>query len=296
MKYQLPRIIGHRGAMRQAPENTLTGIDQAAREGAIWVEMDVKLTRDGVPILMHDQNLKRTTGLKALVRDTDYRDIRKLDAGQRFDVDFAGEPVPSLQEALARCALLGLTPNIEIKPCPGQERATALAVTEAIKAYWPKGETPPLLSSFATKSLIAARRDAPAYPRGLLANRMPRDWQRLASRLELTALHLNGTHITARQLAACREARLPVIAWTINHPRLAASLMAAGVQSIITDCPATLRAALAELPPGLQKLRHDWAFEMPESGWPDWLRLPEPESPSPPIYGRLTRFAMNAWA
>ena len=299
MQYQLPRVIGHRGAMRKAPENTIAGIDQAAREGATWVEFDVKLTRDGIPVLMHDVNLKRTTGYKALVRETDYQVIRSLDAGYRFHEDFRNEPVPSLREALERCAMLGLTPNIEIKPCPGRERQTGMAVTEAIKAHWPKAELPPLLSSFSTKSLLAARYDAPAYPRGLLANRMPRDWQRLANRLELTALHLNGTHITTAQLADCRDAGLPVLAWTINHPRLAASLVASGVQGIITDCPATIRNALAELPTGLQKLRDAWHSDMPDQHCPALLDLPTVSGPAihrRRPYTRLRRYAMNKWA
>ncbi|MBV6634137.1 MAG: glycerophosphodiester phosphodiesterase [Alphaproteobacteria bacterium] len=281
--------------MRLAPENTLAGIDQAAREGASWVEFDVKLTADGIPILMHDVSLKRTTGHRALVRDTSYRTIRHLDAGYRFHDSFTGEAVPTLPEALARCALLGITPNIEIKPCIGRERTTALAVTEAIKAYWPKGEPPPLLSSFSAKSLLAARRDAPGYPRGLLANRLPKDWRRLHQRLELSAIHLNGMHITTAQMADLRAANLPVVAWTINHPRLATSLIATGVGTIITDCPAGIRKALALLPPSLQKLRRAWGIDMPDTHWPDLLRLPElpGQLAPPPLYNRLARFAMN---
>lgn len=307
MRYLLPRVIGHRGAMRRAPENTLAGLDQAAREGAGWVEFDVKLTADDVPILMHDQNLRRTTGLNAPVRDTDYRTIRELDAGIRFDAAYAGERVPTLREALERCAGLGLTPNIEIKPCPGRARATALAVTEAIKASWPKAELPPLLSSFSARALLAARRDAPGYPRGLLSNRLPAGWRALAHRLGLTALHLNGMHVTTAQIADCRAAGLPVVAWTINHPRLAAGLVAAGVQTIITDCPGDIRAALAQLPPALQRLRRTAISE--QAGDDDDLDrlldglMPLAGSLVPAaamrvsgLYGRLSRFAINRWA
>jgi glycerophosphoryl diester phosphodiesterase len=288
--------------MRRAPENTLASIEQAAREGAGWVEFDVKLSADGVPVLMHDRSLRRTTGLRAMVRHTDFLTIRSLDAGLRFDPDFVGEPVPTLREALQLCASLGLTPNIEIKPCPGRERLTALAVTEAIKAHWPKAEAPPLLSSFSVAALITARRDAPAYPRGLLARRLPADWRQLQQRLELSAIHLNGLRITTSDLADCREAGLPVIAWTINSPRVAASLLAAGISTIITDCPAELRQRLALLPPSLQRLRSAW---LSESG-DDEALLPLMENLLPAndggpaiqrrFYGRLTRYALNRWA
>src|ERR1700761_745137 len=72
---QLPKIIGHRGAPAYAPENTLESFREAHRRGAPWIETDVKLTADGVPVLMHDDSLKRTTGVDRLVAETRAADL-----------------------------------------------------------------------------------------------------------------------------------------------------------------------------------------------------------------------------
>src|ERR1700753_901417 len=111
----LPPVIAHRGISLEAPENTLAALKLAAKSGAQWVEFDVKLTRDGVPILMHDETLDRTTDGSGKVADTDWADIQKLDAGSKFDGRFRGEKIPHLAEAL-RCMLdAGLRPMIELK-------------------------------------------------------------------------------------------------------------------------------------------------------------------------------------
>jgi len=91
MTFQIPKIIGHRGAAGYAPENTLVSIQTAADMGIDWVELDVKLTSDDVPIIFHDDNLIRTTDHDALVKDTPYSVIKELDAGSWFADSFVGE-------------------------------------------------------------------------------------------------------------------------------------------------------------------------------------------------------------
>ena len=121
---ELARVMGHRGAAGRAPENTLAGLRTAAALGMTWAEFDVMLTGDGVPVLFHDDNLKRTTGRDALMAETSFADLAGLDAGGWFAPEFAGEPLPSLEAALALALQLGLTPNVEIKPTPGTDAAT----------------------------------------------------------------------------------------------------------------------------------------------------------------------------
>ena len=108
---QLPKVIGHRGAAAYAPENTLASFREARRRGATWVETDVKLTADGVPIVMHDNSLKRTTGIDRLVAETPRAELPA--------------EVPTFEEAIACFGELGLGCNVEIKPCEGREAETA---------------------------------------------------------------------------------------------------------------------------------------------------------------------------
>ena len=113
---ELPRIMGHRGAAGRAPENTLAGLRAAADMGATWVEFDVMLSGDGVPVLFHDDNLKRTTGRNAHMAETPFADLAALEAGAWFAPAFAGEPIPALEAALEKQwggPLLDKAPTLE---------------------------------------------------------------------------------------------------------------------------------------------------------------------------------------
>lgn len=122
----LPRLIGHRGAKLHAPENTLAGLRTAKRLGVDWVEFDVMLTADGVPLLMHDESLERTAGLDRLLSATPLAEARRLDAGGWFGATFRGEALPTLEEAIACLAEESLGANVEIKPAKGLARETAM--------------------------------------------------------------------------------------------------------------------------------------------------------------------------
>jgi len=153
----LPKVIGHRGAAAYAPENTLEGLREAARRGAGWVEFDVKLTADGMPIVFHDDALDRTTNAKGEVAAASLERIRGLDAGSWFGPAFAGARVPTLEEALRLVLEQGLGANIEIKPCPGREAETAERAVAEILRLWPAKRPPPLISSFKPACLAAAK-------------------------------------------------------------------------------------------------------------------------------------------
>ncbi len=93
-------VIAHRGASAYAPENTLAAFQAAIDLKADWFELDCKLTRDGVPVVMHDAELERTTSGDGLVTESTLAELKQLDAGSWFGADFASEPIPSLGEAL----------------------------------------------------------------------------------------------------------------------------------------------------------------------------------------------------
>jgi glycerophosphoryl diester phosphodiesterase len=115
-RWPYPRIIAHRGGGTVAPENTLVALKVAASMGFGGVEFDVKLARYGVPVLMHDDTLDRTTDGTGRVVAHDAAELRSLDAGLWFANEFAGEHVPTFEAAAALCRSLGLWANVEIKP------------------------------------------------------------------------------------------------------------------------------------------------------------------------------------
>jgi glycerophosphoryl diester phosphodiesterase len=239
---RLPKVIGHRGAAASAPENTLASIERAALLGARWVEFDAKLTKDGVVILMHDDDLDRTTTGHGPVAEASWPQIAKLDAGAWFGPGWHGVRVPRLDETIARLASLGLNANIEIKPCPGREVETAAAVIELVRKRWPKGREAPLLSSFALESMVTARDLAPELPRGLLIWDTPEIWRAEAGRLGCRSVHFSSDH-PPTDLKAVKRAGLGLAVYTVNDRGQARRLLDAGVDCIITDRPDTILAA-----------------------------------------------------
>jgi glycerophosphoryl diester phosphodiesterase len=241
---RLPRVIGHRGATAEAPENTLASLKKAKDLGASWVEFDVKLTRDGHPVLIHDERLERTTSGRGEVALTTLAELQRLDAGSWFGPAFAGEQVPLLADALALCADLGLGINVEIKPCPGREAETARVAVETLLELWPEDRPPPLISSFAPACLAVARDLAPDVPRGYLAGALPLRWRDRLAAYRCSTLHLNHRRTTARQRAAVVTAGVPLVLYTVNQPRRARALLDAGVHALFTDRVGEILAAL----------------------------------------------------
>lgn len=236
----LPRVIGHRGAKRYAPENTIAGLVTAARQGARMVEVDVKLTRDRVPILMHDDTLDRTTDGTGPVAEWDFAEIAPLDAGSHLHEDFAGERVPTLAAALEVCRRLDLAINLELKPNPGEAETTALVALTLARTLWPDAAPPPLLSSFDPACLEAAKTVAADWPRGMLFWDRPADWEDIARAVGATTVNLNGERETPADVADIAQAGWPVLIYTINDPAPAQAFIDAGARSIVTDVPKKL--------------------------------------------------------
>jgi glycerophosphoryl diester phosphodiesterase len=230
-----PRVIAHRGGGTLAPENTLAAIDTGARLGLKMIEFDAKLSSDDVVFLLHDDNVDRTSSGRGAAAGMSYAHISALDAGSWYDKRFAGEPMPTLDEVAARCAAHGLAANVEIKPCPGRERATGRRVAAEAARLWANAAVPPLLSSFSFEALAAARDTAKALPRGLLFGSVPANWRALAAALECVSLHADHRKLDARLVAEIKAAGLFILAYTVNDPARAHLLADWGVDAICTD-------------------------------------------------------------
>jgi glycerophosphoryl diester phosphodiesterase len=241
----LPPVIGHRGAAAAAPENTLAGFRMAAAIGVAWVEFDVRLAADGTCILLHDDRVDRTTDGAGDAAQLNFAALRRLDAGAWFGAAFAGERIPSLSEAIAQLAALGLGANIEIKPAPGAAVATARAAVEIVQREWPASLPPPLLSSFAPAALAAARAAAPGVARGLLVGNLPSDWRIQAESVGAVAIHCEQRRLDRGRARQVIEAGYPLLAYTVNQPARACELLAWGVSAVFTDQPERIIRALA---------------------------------------------------
>lgn len=236
-RQDVPRIIGHRGAVGHAPENTVAGIRKAKELGCGWVEFDCMLTMDKVVILHHDDELDRTTDGSGLVSETSFVEIRRLDAGSWFSPAYAGTPVPTFDQTIAALGALDMGANVEIKPVKGHERETGRLVARETAAKWPSTLPPPVMSSFNLDALEAAMEEAPDLDRAVLWWNIPDDWADHQARLGASAVHVSVKKLTEARAAEFREASVPFRVYTVNDPAEAQRMFDWGADAIFTDYP-----------------------------------------------------------
>lgn len=225
------QIIAHRGASGTCPENTLPAFRRAVELGAHMIELDVQLTRDGHPVVIHDQTLDRTTSGRGAVRRRTLAEIAVLDAGRWFAGRFAGARVPTLRDVLAEIAI---PINIELKAAgdDGLERR-ALETVEAAGAL---GRV--LFSSFQAVSLRRVRGLSPKAELAVLWSGLSITRAlTLAGSVNATSLHLRKTSAAPKAIAAGHAAGLTVRVWTVNAPADFARLTSGGADGVFTDYP-----------------------------------------------------------
>lgn len=234
-RWPYPRLCAHRGAGKVAPENTLAALRCGHALGYRMAEFDVKLAADGVPFLLHDDTLDRTTDGRGLAGALRWAELARLDAGRWHSAAYAGEPIPALEEVARLCRAEGIAVNVEIKPSPGADRETGAAVARACADLWAGVGVAPLLSSFSPEALAAARDAVPQLPRAFLDEDPALDWRAHCERLGCVAVDLKQALVTRQVVAAAHASRLRVMAWTVNDPARAAELAGWGVDTLITD-------------------------------------------------------------
>lgn len=238
-----PRWIAHRGAGQLAPENTLAAFRVGASHGYRMFECDVKLSLDGVPFLLHDDTLVRTSnarerlgaGLSAVGGDQPWAALAQLDAGSWHSRAFAGEPLPSVEAIAHFCLANGYFLNLEIKPTPGQERQTGTVVADHAARLWAGAAVPPLLSSFDPPALAAARDAQPQLPRALLLDALWSGWLETARSLDCVAIACDQLLWDPSTVTQARSAGLRTLSYTVNEPSEAQRLIDLGVDGLITD-------------------------------------------------------------
>ena len=230
-----PRWIAHRGAGKLAPENTLAAFRLGAQHGYRMFECDAKLSADGVPFLMHDATLERTTNGHGTGGDLPWSELAQLDAGAWHSRSHAGEPLPTLENLARWCIANGYFLNIEIKPTPGLEEKTGQVVGAHAARLWQGQAVPPLFSSFKPEALAGARATAPHIPRALLIDALWDGCFDQARQLGCVAIVCNHALWDAALVAQVRGWGLRTLSYTVNDDWAAQRLIALGTDGIITD-------------------------------------------------------------
>ena len=241
IKRKAPAIIAHRGASDTAPENTLSAIRKALELEVDFVEIDVRLSQDGVPILMHDESLKRISGSEQDVHHLSLPQLLEIDAGHWFHPKFSGEKIPTLAEVLALdWNSTGLM--IEIKECPQKAEEVVEAVFKVLL-----GCNTPLpklvIGSFSLLTLLEVKKHLHRLKEPAEMIGIPEKWDMIIPFIEhgrhrLAIWHklMNPTLMHLLQ----HEKKIDVWTFTVNDVANAQSLISLGVKGIICDAPSLM--------------------------------------------------------
>jgi len=238
--FSLPTIVGHRGVTETGPENTLGAIERAADEGATWVEFDVQLSGDNIPLVIHDETLDRTTDGAGRLIDRSAASLTSLDAGKWFHKKFEGQKIPTFLEIVDLCDHLGLGMNIEIKPGLGDHAGTTAAALKDLEKFNWKDTSRLLISSFEHQSLVTAHQLAPAIPRGYLLHEIPSNWLMLLREIEATTLHSNYETFSMRHQELIQAEGYPIMLYSVDTPQAALRMLNRGVETLCTGTPALI--------------------------------------------------------
>jgi glycerophosphoryl diester phosphodiesterase len=231
------QLVAHRGASAFAPENTLGAVRLAKDMGAKWVEVDVKITVDDHTVIIHDDELDRTTNGTGWVANSTLEYVRSLSANPTGFDGYDAEKVPTLRELLETVLDLEIGLQLELKPTAGDDVETAeIAIAELLE-IWPSNNSNLYLSSFSLRSLDVARRMAPNIPRAFAVVVPPRDPVKIMSDLDCQILHATSFVLSDDQLRVLDESGVEFAIATINDVSLARHMLENGAQSILSDYP-----------------------------------------------------------
>ena len=237
-------IWAHRGASAHAPENTLIAFQEAKRQGADGIELDVHPTRDGRLVVIHDVTVQRTTQGFGHVADFTLAELRALDAGYKFSPQFSGERIPTLQEALEFSRGANLLVNIEIKTGPSAYAGIEQAVLREIHSAAMLANV--VVSSFQPDVLARMKILDPSVETALLSGDLQGPSPQQAKAVGASAIHPSFRSISPPFLQHAFHLGLAVRPYTVNDERAMQRLAAWGVQGIITDDPRKARRSLGD--------------------------------------------------
>ncbi|MBA2339208.1 MAG: hypothetical protein H0V88_02345 [Pyrinomonadaceae bacterium] len=254
---QTPLIIGHRGASAVAPENTLAAFGQALTDGADGVEFDVRLSQDEVPVVIHDRDLRRTGLTNAKVSDLSARELGAIDVGKWFNLrypsmsreEYEGATIPTLEEVLRFFDKTKRVLYVEMKTDKTNAHKLATEVVRCIREH--DFTHYAVVESFALEAVAEVKRLAPEIMTAALFERKlsrpaPSADTMLEEAIACGASEIALHHTLARKrcVEKALQRGLRVAVWTVDESRWIKRAAALGINALITNDPAKMRASL----------------------------------------------------
>ncbi|PPR47541.1 MAG: Glycerophosphoryl diester phosphodiesterase [Alphaproteobacteria bacterium MarineAlpha5_Bin9] len=250
MTLQLPKLIGHRGVKDIAPENTIESIKSAINFGLNWVEIDVKISKDQKPFLLHDDTLDRTTSGKGSPLEFKYKEIIKLNAGKWFDKKYRNVHPPSLESVLSLCLNNKVGVNIELKPNKGFEQLNVKAVSEIVKKF----NMDYYFSSFDWKSVILIKKLNKNFNVGVLIDKFKNfsDLEKIVAqccKYNFFSCSFNIELINEKVVSICKNKGIHVGVYSTQNIEIneAFHLWRIGVDTIFIDNPKNYKRIIKDI-------------------------------------------------
>ena len=240
---KLPKLIGHRGVKDLCPENTLASISRAFEIGLNFVEIDVKISKDRVPILLHDDTLDRTTNGSGLAIDYDYTNIKKLDAGKFFYKENTNIFVPKLEDILSLCNNNNGNLNIELKPNKKFEKENVYQIYKITKNI---NQIDIFFSSFDMISILEISKLYPQSTRSFLLDDFKEynidDLISISINHDLKICGLNIDLVNVDIIKKIKESNMAITVYSDKNINLSSAndIFSIGVDSIFVDNPLDL--------------------------------------------------------
>lgn len=249
-----PLILGHRGASAVAPENTLAAFSRAMTDGADGIEFDVRLSRDRLPVVIHDANLNRTAGVDRRVSDLSAKELQEIDAGSWFDKTqrnsestFAGEKLPSLEQVCKFFTHNHGVLYVEMKCETDEGAALAEGVVSITRAFGLADRV--VVESFDLSAIAAVKKvDAGIRTAALFEPKLSQPLSSLLrQRMVAVALEAGADEIalhhrlaSAGVIEKAKREGLEVVVWTVDDPAWIGTARSLGIKALIANNPAAM--------------------------------------------------------
>ncbi|RNC84697.1 MAG: hypothetical protein ED557_06885 [Balneola sp.] len=243
-------VIAHRGASSYAPENTHSAFKLAIEMEAEMIELDVSISRDGIPVVVHDKTVDRTTSESGEVGSFTLDELKKMEVGSWFDKKFGGEPFPTLEEVLAytkgRIAV-----NIEIKTEAVSDQAEGGVVDKSIRLVREAGiENEVIFSSFDYRVMEHLEALAPEIPKAILYEKSQSGDltpSELVEKYNVDAFNCSHRQLSEEWVQDLQSNKIPFFIYTVNDEELMRTVIKKGAAGIFSDKPDVLKQVVENL-------------------------------------------------
>lgn len=236
--------IAHRGFSGVYPENTMLAFEKAMEAGCDGIELDVQLTKDGVPVIMHDEKVDRTTDGTGYLKDYTFAKIRKLNAKYRYEKSDIFCEVPSLREYFELVKDKNIFTNVELKNSVILYENLEEKVLDLIDEYDLRDRI--LISSFNHLSVVKMKKMAPDMKYGFLEESIVLDAAKYAKRYEIDYLHPSWQSVTEEYCRQARKEGVEINTWTVNDLALLKKMQTLQIHGVITNFPDRVKALQKE--------------------------------------------------